>query len=235
MFQGFVIAFREVFEIILIVAVMIGVIEKLEQKNLMKNMKIGLVLGVILSLVFGVIVFAFYQSLEESFEGIEILLKALLVVLITWFLAVAIKFQKSDFKRETYEKVVNFKTYSYGVFLLSFVNVLREGAELVIFSLASFSRDKSFALFYGIISGIVAAIVLGYFVLELSHRINIKLFFIVTTLILVVVSAEVLKDLIEELFEEVLKFENEIIPGALSIAYVLVFLTLILKSNILIK
>lgn len=33
MFQGFVIAFREVFEIILVIAVMVGVIQKAESKE----------------------------------------------------------------------------------------------------------------------------------------------------------------------------------------------------------
>jgi len=233
MVQGFVIAFREVFEIILVVAVIIGVIQKLNQKDLLKSLNIGLVLGIVLSGLLGISVFAFYESLEESFEGVEIALKALLVILITWFLALAIKYQKRDLKQQTYEKVINFQKYSYGIFLLSLVNVLREGAELVIFSLASFSKDKSLTLFYGIGLGIFAAVLLGYFVFKLSNRINIRLFFIATTLILVIVSSEVLKDLVEEILKEGLKTQNEVIPIALSFVYILIFLVLMIRSNMI--
>lgn len=140
---------------------------------------------------------------------------------------------EKGFKQQTYEKVINFQKYSYGIFLLSLVNVLREGAELVIFSLASFSKDKSLTLFYGIGLGIFAAVLLGYFVFKLSNRINIRLFFIATTLILVIVSSEVLKDLVEEILKEGLKTQNEVIPIALSFVYILVFLVLMIRSNMI--
>ncbi|WAM31798.1 FTR1 family protein [Caldicellulosiruptor naganoensis] len=118
MVQGFVIAFREVFEIILVVAVMIGVIQKLNQKDLLKSLNIGLALGIVLSALLGIIVFDFYESLEESFEGIEIALKALLVILITWFLALAIKYQKRDLnsrlmKRLLISKNIHMEFFSY--------------------------------------------------------------------------------------------------------------------------
>jgi len=232
MFQGFVIAFREVFEIILVIAVMVGVIQKLNQRNLLKSLNIGLVLGVVLSILLGVIVFVFYERLKESFEGVEIALKILLLILITWFLVLAINFQKRDFKQETYQKVINFQKYSVGIFLLSFANVFREGAEMVIFSLASFAKDKSFDLFYGVLFGILAAIVAGYLLFRFSKRINIKVFFIATTLILVAISSEILKDLARELLKEVLKTENNIIPNILSIGYLLTFLVLLIRANV---
>lgn len=105
----------------------------------------------------------------------------------------------------------------------------------MIFSLASFSKDKSLTLFYGIGLGIFAAVLLGYFVFKLSNRINIRLFFIATTLILVIVSSEVLKDLVEEILKEGLKTQNEVIPTVLSFVYILVFLVLMIRSNIISK
>jgi len=102
---------------------------------------------------------------------------------------------------------------------------------MVVFSLASFAKDKSFGLFYGILFGILAAIVAGYLLFRFSKRINIKVFFIATTLILVVISSEILKDLAKELLKEVLKIENKAIPDISNIGYLLTFLSFTYKSK----
>lgn len=116
MFQGFVIAFREVFEIILVIAVMVGVIQKLNQRNLLKSLNIGLVLGVVLSILLGVIVFVFYERLKESFEGVEIALKILLLILITWFLVLAINFQKEILNKRLTRRLLISRSIRLGFF-----------------------------------------------------------------------------------------------------------------------
>ena len=68
------------------------------------------------------------------------------------------------------------KSYRFGLFLLVFFAILREGIETVIF-LAASSFVSSGNTLIGAVSGILGAILLGYALFVWSKKINIKRFF----------------------------------------------------------
>ena len=101
------------------------------------------------------------------------------------------------------EEKVALKTsgaHKAGMFFLVFISILREGIESVIFLAAvRFSSVKSGIL--GPALGIIAAVLLGYFFFVTSVRINIKKFFNVTGIILILFAAGLLAHGVHELQE----------------------------------
>ena len=80
------------------------------------------------------------------------------------------------------------ETYKAGLFLLVFVAVLREGIETVIFlGAASFVSTNNNLI--GALIGIIAAIFLGYLIFVSSMKINIKKFFNITGILLILFAA----------------------------------------------
>ena len=80
------------------------------------------------------------------------------------------------------------ETYKAGLFLLVFVAVLREGIETVIFlGAASFVSTNNSV--FGALAGIIAAIFLGYAIFIGSMRINVKKFFNITSILLILFAA----------------------------------------------
>jgi high-affinity iron transporter len=76
-------------------------------------------------------------------------------------------------------------TSGWGVFLVVFFAILREGFETVIFLMGSFSILGSFS-YIGFISGMLIAILIGYLIVIQGRKINLKKFFQTTTLLLAI-------------------------------------------------
>tara|TARA_A100000164_G_C21724185_1_gene684414 strand:- start:217 stop:900 length:684 start_codon:yes stop_codon:yes gene_type:complete len=76
------------------------------------------------------------------------------------------------------------KASGWGVFLVVFFAILREGFETAIFLMGSFSMTGSFS-YMGFILGMILAIMIGYFIVIQGRRINLKSFFRATTFLLV--------------------------------------------------
>jgi high-affinity iron transporter len=80
------------------------------------------------------------------------------------------------------------KTHKLGLFFLVFISILREGIESVIFLSASrFASGKSNLI--GATLGILTAIVLGYLIFISSIKINIRKFFVITSIVLILFAA----------------------------------------------
>jgi high-affinity iron transporter len=92
------------------------------------------------------------------------------------------------------------EAHSLGLFLLVFVAVLREGIETVIFlGAASFVSTESNLI--GALAGIVAAILLGYAIFAGSMKINLKRFFNITSILLILFAAGLVAHGVHELQE----------------------------------
>jgi high-affinity iron transporter len=76
-------------------------------------------------------------------------------------------------------------TSGFGVFLVVFFAILREGFETVIFLMGSFSILQTFS-YTGFFTGMFAAILIGHFIVVQGRRINLRSFFQATTLLLVI-------------------------------------------------
>jgi high-affinity iron transporter len=73
----------------------------------------------------------------------------------------------------------------WGIFLIIFFAIFREGFETAIFLMGSFSMTESFS-YTGFVGGLVLAIAIGYAIVVQGKRIQLKSFFRATSLLLVV-------------------------------------------------
>ena len=176
-------------EVALIVGIILGYLAKTKQNKYNNIVYYGIGLAIIASIVgafiFNSVAGGFSGRAEEIFEGSLMILGAVfLTTMILWMM------QQKRMASELENKVaVELRqSHKLGLFFLVFISVLREGIETVIFlSAASIaSAENNLA---GAIIGVVAAILLGYVIFLGSVKINIKNFFNVTSILLILFAA----------------------------------------------
>ena len=122
---------------------------------------------------------------EEIFEGITMLIGALLLTtMILWMM------KQKHIARELEHRVGEelAEVHKFGLFLLVFIAVLKEGIETVIF-LGAMSFASTNNNMIGALAGIIIAIFLGYVIFVGSMKINIKKFFSITSILLILFAA----------------------------------------------
>ena len=201
MIAEFIITFRETLEAALIVGIVLGYLNRTKQTKYNNIVYIGIVSGLMASIL-GSIIFinlagGFTGRAEEIFEGVTMLIGALLLTtMILWMMKqrhISIKLEHKV-EREIHE------AHKFGLFFLVFIAVLREGIETVIFlGAASFvSTGNSLT---GSLAGIAAAVLLGYAIFVGSMKIDLKKFFNITSVLLILFAAGLVAHGIHE-FEE---------------------------------
>ncbi|MEK6859850.1 MAG: FTR1 family protein [Nanoarchaeota archaeon] len=189
MIESFIITFRETLEVALIVGIILSYLARTKQTKYNNVVYIGIAFGIVLSIIgallFNYLAGGFSGRAEQIFEGLTMLFGALLLTtMILWMI------KQKHIAKELQEKIAleTGKADRFGLFLLVFISVLREGIETVIFlGAASFiSADNNLI---GALIGIMAAISLGYLIFVSSMKINIKKFFNITSILLILFAA----------------------------------------------
>ena len=191
--SSFLITSRETLEAALVIGIVLAYLTKTNNKHYKKTVYYGIVFGVILSVLAAVIftLFAggFEGKSEAIFEGSTMLFASvLLTTMILWMM------QQKHISREIEERVTkhvanaNFnQTYAYGLFALIVFAILREGVETVIFfSALNYASGISFV---GATLGIVTAIAIGYLFFVGTRKVNLKRFFNITGVLLILIAA----------------------------------------------
>jgi len=201
MIPSFIITFREALEAALVVGIVLSYLVRTRQTQYNNVVYLGVVSGIVASII-GAILFTtiaggFAGKAEKIFEGITMLVGALLLTtMILWMM------KQKQIARELEHRVASelTKTHRFGLCLLVFTAVLREGIETVIFlSAASFVSSNNSII--GALAGITAAILLGYAIFLGSKKINIKKFFNITSILLILFAAGLVAHGIHELQE----------------------------------
>jgi high-affinity iron transporter len=182
----FIITFRECLEACLIV----GIIYTLLEKNNLQRELSQLWLGVLSAIAASVVVAITLNSIKESignaslhalFEAVSMYITAILLWYVIFWLAKHVS-HKSGMESKTTQAVAS---AGWGIFLVVFFAIFREGFETALFLMGSFSMTGIFS-YLGFFGGMVLAILIGYGIVVQGRRINLKLFFQGTTLMLVI-------------------------------------------------
>ena len=120
------------------------------------------------------------DSTAALFEAIFLYLTAILIWYVIFWLSKNVS-DKAALEEKTLDAV---KLSSWGVFLVVFFAILREGFETAVFLISSFSITGSFS-YLGFISGAVLAIAIGCLIVQQGRKINLRYVFKYTTLMLV--------------------------------------------------
>ncbi len=201
MISSFIITFRETLEAALIIGIILSYLIRTKQTRYNNIVYMGAVFGIIASII-GALLFiniagGFEGRAEQIFEGITMLFGAfLLTTMILWMM------KQKHIARELEQRVSKeiYEAHRIGLFLLVFVSVLREGIETVIFlGAASFVSTNNNLIWAS--AGVIAAIFLGYAVFVGSMKINLKKFFNLTSILLILFAAGLVAHGIHELQE----------------------------------
>jgi len=201
MIPSFIITFRETLEAALVVGIVLSYLYRVKQTKYNNVVYTGVTAGIVASII-GALLFTalaggFTGRAEEIFEGITMLVGALLLTtMILWMM------RQKHIAKELEDKVATelTKVHTFGIFSLVFVAILREGIETAIFLRAASFASTSNNMF-GALTGMIAAILLGYAMFLGSMKINIKKFFNITSILLILFAAGLVAHGVHELQE----------------------------------
>lgn len=193
-----IIIFREVLEASLIIGILFTYLKKSRNNSNIKMLWAGvgtaILSSILVSILFQNIAGGFEGDSSKIFEGIVMILAS--VVLTTMIIWMAQnKNISEDLKNKAEESLSS--GFKYGIFILAFVAVFREGVEIILFMYAIAIKDG-----ISILPSIIGAILGlsgGYAIFAQGIKIPIKKFFNVTSVFLIFVAAGMLTYGIHEL------------------------------------
>jgi high-affinity iron transporter len=191
MLSAFLIALREGLEAALIVGIVLGYLRSTGRQDRIPMAWSGVVIAALLSaaLAIGMRVVGaeLSEPFEQMFEGTAMLLAVLVLTWMIFWMRSQGRFIKGHLEHQldaTFTRGEN-----WGLFTLAFLAVFREGLETALFLAANaFAADGASTL-VGALAGLALAVLIGVLIYQYSVRLNLSLFFDVTSLLLIVFAA----------------------------------------------
>lgn len=189
MLQAFIIILREGFESFLIVAIILAYLRKTHQKDLIPSVYWGILVSVIVSALLGFFLYrnSAQQPLLEGWLGIASAFLVTLFVIYMWRTAPRLK---QDMETKLHKKTAK-KTKLmalWGVWLFTVLMIAREGMETALLLIQIHEPQ----IVLGIVIGLLAAIAMALLWVRVGHLINLKIFFQVTAIFLLLFVVQIL-------------------------------------------
>jgi high-affinity iron transporter len=189
MIESFVITLREGVEAALVVSLALAYLRKIERPDLRKTLWLGVALAALLSVAGGVAVRLAKIEIEGAIEGVLLLVSCGLV---SWLVYWMWRHGKR-MKQQTEERLGRAAGGSKsGVFLFAFLMVFREGVETILMLLASGFTSEGVLSAAGASAGLVLAVALGVAFTRGTVRVDLRKFFSVTSVILLLFAFQLL-------------------------------------------
>jgi high-affinity iron transporter len=203
MIPSFLLSLREGLEAALIIGIVLGAMRKTDRTDLNRSLWIGVISAVVVSLLTALLLRGIGEELEgrseQIFEGFTLLLAA---GVLTWMIFWMNK-QSRGMKVEL-ESDVNQALNRKGqgaIFFLAFIAVLREGVELALYLTAISLTSSGIQTLVGMSIGLLVACILGYLIFTATVHLNLRRFFQITALILVLFAAGLIAHSVAEFNE----------------------------------
>ncbi|MBE9007943.1 FTR1 family iron permease [Fortiea sp. LEGE XX443] len=214
----FVITLREGVEAALVVGIVLALLKKAKQSRLNSWVYAGVGFGIVVSALIGVLFSVVIQTLgkinpqytsvvEPALEGVfSVLAIAMLSWMLIWMTKQA-RFMKAQVEGAVTEALTQNANAGWGVFSLILVAVVREGFETVLFIAANFQQGLIPTI--GALGGLLVAVAVGVLLFKVGVKINIRQFFQVMGVFLVLIVAGLLVSALKH-------FDNAVANLALS-------------------
>jgi high-affinity iron transporter len=196
---------REGLEAALIVAIVLAYLKRLDREKDFKTVWLGTGAAIALSVIAGIIVFNVLGELEGAAEEItEGVIAFTAAGVLTWMIFWMAR-QARHIKGELHAKVDAAVAAGAGTALaaIAFVAVLREGLETALFLLStSVGSESSLGALFGGLIGLAVAAGIGYLVYKGSRKVNLRVFFRYTGILILFFAAGLVAKGLHE-FQEV--------------------------------
>ncbi|MEA5553914.1 FTR1 family protein [Anabaena cylindrica UHCC 0172] len=194
----FVITLREGVEAALVVGIVLALLKKAKQSRLNPWVYAGVAVGLVVSALIGILFSWLIKILgainpqytpvvEPMLEGV---FSVLAIIMLSWMLIWMTKqarFMKAQVEGAVTEALTQNSNAGWGVFSLILVAVVREGFETVLFVAANFQQGLIPTL--GALGGLASASAIGVLLFKWGVKINIRQFFQVMGILLVLIVA----------------------------------------------
>ncbi|MET0145457.1 MAG: FTR1 family protein [Ilumatobacteraceae bacterium] len=189
--ESFLIALREGFEAALIVAIVLAFVRRSDHPEQRRWVWIGTAVAIVLAVAIGLVLHVTLDGLEgaarlRTFAGICIAAALLLTWMIFWMRAHA-RALKGDLEGKAAQAL----DAQSGIALaaVAFVAVLREGLETALFLISTTTGSGGVDVVFGTLLGLAVAVALGFVVYRGSHAFDMRLFFQITGVLIILFAA----------------------------------------------
>ena len=190
MLPSFLLSLREGLEAALIIGIVLGALRQMRRSELAPAVWRGVVAASLVSIVAGVILTALGLGLEEPyeqiFEGVTMLLAAGILTLMIFWMSRQSRQLKGELEAGVRQAVAQSGS---ALFALAFFAVVREGIELALFLTASTFASDAIQVVSGAVLGLAASIFLGWSLFASTIKLDLRRFFQVTGILLILFAA----------------------------------------------
>ncbi|NQV96645.1 MAG: FTR1 family protein [Acidimicrobiaceae bacterium] len=196
--SSFLITLREGLEASLIISILLTYLAKTDRRVDNRLVWAGTLVAVVVCAIAGLLIYVLIDGLhgkvEQAVEGfIALAAMAVLTQMIFWMRANSRKL--GGHLRDKVDRATR-----AALFTIAFVAVLREGLETVLFLLGAKTETASgTSVVIGGLVGLVVAILIGFAVYKAGSRVNLKTFFNVTAILLLLFAAGLAGKAVHEL------------------------------------
>ncbi len=202
MVATFVIFLREGVEGGMIVAILLSYLAQIGQRRHFRDVLAGVAAAMVLVLLGGIAAYVTLKTYAGSrvqtiFETFTYLLAAAVLTYMTFWMRNHSRSIAKDLRSRT-EAALDGRA-RWGLGLLSFQAVGREGLETMVFTLAIIFASSGRGVIAGGVAGLVVSIGISWSIFHLGRRLNLGLFFTGIGALLMVFAAGILVDAVENL------------------------------------
>jgi len=198
----YLITFREVLEAAFIIAIMLSYLIRTHRNKLVRYVWYGVYLAILTSLSLGAFIWFIYGTLTETsrllFEALTAFLAVIVLSSMIYWMAIKGKYIKQEIEKHI--EIATTKDMIIGLISFAFIIVFREGFETILF-LTPFLLDDAIPTFIGMIAGMIAAFILSYSIFIAGMRINLRNFFYLTNILLILLAGGLAGYGVHELLE----------------------------------
>lgn len=190
MIASFVITFREALEAALIISIIAAYLAKIGRRDLNRYLFLGTGGALIASIVVAFLFMVTYGGLEgkaeEIFEGVATLTAAAVLTYMIFWMARHAREIKGELQQKV--DVAVSRGTMYGIAVIAFISVFREGVETVLF-LGAVAIQSPGDTLAGVVLGIASVVILAVLLFKGIYRLNLQKFFKYTSILLIVFAA----------------------------------------------
>jgi high-affinity iron transporter len=197
-----VIFLREGIEASMIVAILLAYLDRLGRREHFKDVFFGVGAALLIATGGGLAAYLTIRSYDGSrvqtiFETATYILAAAVLTYMTFWMRNHARSISTELRSKT-DSALDGRA-RWGLALLAFQAVGREGLETVVFTLAIIFSTSTANALTGAVIGLAGALVIAFFIYRLGHKLNLARFFTVIGCLLMIFAAGLLADTVENL------------------------------------